>query len=432
MSGPKFSVADLKMRCQTILDEKRQIKIQEELARIEAQRTQMEEEQKKLQIIIKEEQRLKSLLKLEYDKLNELTLNIQKIKSTTPNFLSDQFNEINIKINNVKQVYTGDAEQLNAKIISVNSLFNELKLKSNNLIYEINEKSNLDKIIDIKIDEKQTNENFCLESDNKYIKYENELNEIELFSNISKTDLDVLNNIKEKIVYLIDNEKDIEEIDKLFYILKGKIFDSKKMMNEIIQMYDIYQAKINLIKTKKLIPLNDFKNIDELQEELAKLDLILSNNDKLNYISQTIKEVMQSNGVDIIRNDILDESNSKILKGYYEFDSESIISVTQSLEGGVVMEIGLSGTNNESDNGSNLTYLQKEKAVAKMIDFCKLYPNLVQQLDAKGVVFKNINEMPPDASFAKVINCENINQNKEKQKNNRKNISISKGDVLNG
>lgn len=312
---------------------------------------------------IQEENRRKIELSLKYEKISKIINQLKNTMEVTERYIEKNRNLIN--------------DQYTLKSIEELKVTFRNKLKRNNVVPSgINE---------IMLEDK---------------KAEMELMELqELLNNINR-DSSIIMQKKEEEKRLELNIQDVKsrEINIGFSDIVQEKYDE----------YVVYSKQCNLEETKQL---REFKNTEEIQEEINRLEEKHNKEAEEKYIEQSINEIMEELGYEIITSDTLNELNENEdeyikRKAIYSFEDETGIEVFSSESGTLMMEVV-----NLSENNKEITEKDEELAFEKMQSFCKKYPIIIEKLREKGIELKNMECMPPDKSFTKKVVVENNHKN---------------------
>lgn len=394
MSGPKYSEAELKRMEEERLEEERKKKL-EEMRRI------LEE--------------ARGRLKREYDNLNDVKGEIKKLEKQISEkddfYYVDQIQRLLVDISKIKYDMSGGKEIIEHRIIQIKETAENFKKQIGDLVYKNGENTYVKQMKTVEQESEKEKSNIGILQEQTYDKYYELLEECEYLYEVIAEDGKVIESISKRLKLLLENKEDIHEIEKMYCILKSKVHDSQKKLAWRLSLYDDYVIKAATLN-ESIQNLKDFQSLDYLKKEIERLDMEIKENDKLEYISKAIEEVMLECGHEIVRSDIVRQSTNLYQKSYFDFDGDGVISVTQSSEGAIVMEIAVVG------DDDIVSQYEKEKAVNKMISFCSQYPELAKRLEEKGIIYKQVRNMPPDECFVKKLSRNEINrQNKKRRKN---------------
>lgn len=392
MSGPKYSEAELRRMEAERLEEERQKQLEQ------------------LRIILEE---AKGRLRKEYEGLfcvkDKMVQLERQINNSDDKYYVKKIRQLLIEIEAIPCDFSGDKERIENRILEVKSSISSFKEKLEDLLYKNEENQYVKQIKSVNKDETQSASNISVYDNEVFVKCYNILDKSRNIYNVSEEDKKSLNCISKHLSTLLEEKDNILEIDKTFKILESALHKAIKEHEKKSNLYDDYVVKaVTLNETVREI--SGFASLNELSTEIERLDNDIREKDKLEYISQVIEEVMAEFGHDIVRSDVMQTKNNVYGDKKFEFGNDGILSVRQSKDGAILMEVAIVGDDSE------LTQYEKQKAVSKMIDFCSQYPEIAKRIEEKGVIFKQIRNMPPEECFAKKISQDEIVQKSEKSR----------------
>lgn len=390
MSGPKYSEAELKRM---------------EAERLEAERQKQLEQ---LRIILEE---AKGRLRNEYEGLffvkDELLRLERQITNDDDEYYVNKIKQLLKEIKAIPYDFSGDKERIEERILEVKSVISCFKEKLEDLLYKNEENQYVKQIKEANKNETQLVSNISVFDNGIFTKYYDILDKCRNAYNVLEEDRKSLDSLSERLAKLLREKDNILEIDKTFKILESALRKAIKEYDKKLKLYDDYVVKaVTLNETVKEI--SEFTSCNEIWMENERLDSDIREKDKLEYISQVIEEVMVEFGHNIVRSDVMQTKPNVHNDKKFEFGNDGIISVRQSKDGAILMEVAIVG------DDSDLSQYEKQKAVSKMIDFCSQYPEMAKRIEEKGVIFKQIRNMPPEECFAKKISRNEITQKNEK------------------
>ncbi len=127
----------------------------------------------------------------------------------------------------------------------------------------------------------------------------------------------------------------------------------------------------------------------------------MNKKDELDYLRQSIDEIMEEIGCDAISSFALSDKNSGMEQETYGFGQDSAINVFTSENGSVMFEVV--GT---ADNPKEPDAYEKQRLVREMERFCSSYEIIRQKLRQRGITINNEAKFPPHEQFAKIIGRE--------------------------
>ena len=138
----------------------------------------------------------------------------------------------------------------------------------------------------------------------------------------------------------------------------------------------------------------------ERMNHLAELKTQFENKLAEEYINQSIEEVMDECGYNIVRNDLMKNGTRRVEKSFFDYSEDSILQVALSDSGAVMFEV-------MSRKQSN-TITSSDKAAVKsdMERFCPDYQLIRDKLAQKGVILQNEKLMPPNEKYVRSVGIE--------------------------
>lgn len=396
-----------------------------------------EERKKELERLRKEQENLKRNLKENFKQLDNFLSEMKETKKEISDYIkqfeSDSFiNAMLEKLSFLIQQTTSfdrnihlDKNELERKIEDCKQLTQQINLTYNQKFkYKLGEWVSDQKEKKVllgmeqfeKHDQKQYMDITFFEKENLK-QYELTAEDIEttlLSTEFLESDKKDFKKILNKLYELMNNHKisfdeKKEELEKLSLSYKSaKQFRHKKAL-EFEETYSEYCIVSELLgyTAKEEI---QFLSLENLTKELANLKKKICERNHLQYIAQSVDEVMENMGLNIIGSEVLLEKDSYSEHNIYQFESDGALNVYLSENGSVMMEVAVAG------KGKELNEAEKSNAVSKMISFCSKYPEIKSKLEAKGIVFEQVNDLPPIEAFAKKQDIQDLQKkNLEKQ-----------------
>lgn len=142
-----------------------------------------------------------------------------------------------------------------------------------------------------------------------------------------------------------------------------------------------------------------------LEESISILKKMIENKKSDEYISETMKKVMSDLGYNVIRSDTVSNANKNIMKNFYDFSKNSILNISSSNDGAVMMEI----------MGKHTELTEEEKLTVKcdMDRFCPNYYIIKRELEKYGIILNNEKLFEANIKYVRGINTEDFNISKQ-------------------
>lgn len=247
---------------------------------------------------------------------------------------------------------------------------------------------------------------------------EEEINElVETFSNELSDFMASTNMLsKHKNSMLLINQ-DLQELiqsgipeDRKEKRIKRLFVDFQKMSSlvkdEVAEMEYMYAEYIKecFDLSAPLMQMSDFDSVKDIEEAISDAKENATTNVSKEYIKRQIDEVMAKYGYDIVRSDMLTETNQngQIL---YGVDEDTAINVFVSDEKQVTMRVVGVGFD------SNISEIENEKLFQQQCAFCSMHPQITAELEMRGVILHTKKHMPPDRKYNKKIQTKSTSDN---------------------
>ena len=140
------------------------------------------------------------------------------------------------------------------------------------------------------------------------------------------------------------------------------------------------------------------QSVEKLNVEIKRLQKLIEEKTQIEYITQSVDEVMKDLGYDVIATDFLTTPQKKSIHHIYEFEQGNVINVYTSDNGSLMFEV--SGV---KENDEPMTDLEKLKVKESMESFCTKYPEIKGRLRERGIQMNNEDLKPPGIRYARAI-----------------------------
>ena len=152
--------------------------------------------------------------------------------------------------------------------------------------------------------------------------------------------------------------------------------------------------------TPKMFKISE-SGIADLKAEISKLEAEALENSEQEYIAETIDEVMEEMGYDLIGSrEVTKKSGKRFRDELYTFSEGTAVNIRYDSQGKIAMELGGIDSTDRLPSSSEASRLEDE-----MVAFCDKFTEFEKRLAAKGIVCKNrVSHLPPKAEYAQIIN----------------------------
>lgn len=163
--------------------------------------------------------------------------------------------------------------------------------------------------------------------------------------------------------------------------------------------YEILCSELNLVPQEMEI---SAESIAFYKAKTLELQGILLQRHTRETVMETVNEVMTEMGYDLVATrDVVKKSGKQYHDELYLYGDGTAISVVQSSEGQLTMEIG------GLDYGDRMPTEEEAKNMESlMVSFCLDYQAIAEALVKKGLDMKKVSLLPPDAQYATIINLD--------------------------
>lgn len=433
MSGPKYSQFELERERQRQLELERQRRLEEEKKKKQLQQLIRQEEEKLNKLVEAMTQFMdKCILEVKANQMEDLLpytkllsqkeQTDEKVREFTIAFDKNSISQMEAQLKTLKNFQSNlksdDHSKLNELAKQIEA---ELQLKKD---FEKRQQV-LDDLSEATVSKKRT---FDISEITSSEKDSNETKETTIniqtvvekaFEELAPYRQDITTNFFQDVERLYDSIRSIatneiydDEYKKSQIDLRMKTFlMSKEKYNEVLEMlakeraeYEglliHYQSLCELLNNEEnpLFLSVDLKNKEILKEEIKRLDQEHAEKQEIEYIVQSVHEVMEKLGYDILATDYMVKKKQNVHHHVYEFGFEEAVNVFVSDNGSILFEVTGIG-----EGQSEMTSLEKLKVTEAMQAFCTHYVDIREALKGKGIHLKNENLSPADERYARKI-----------------------------
>lgn len=147
------------------------------------------------------------------------------------------------------------------------------------------------------------------------------------------------------------------------------------------------------------------EGIEFYKSKTEELQEILLKRRTREMVMKTVDEVMEEMGYDLLATrDVVKKSGKQYHDELFVYNEGTAISVVQSSEGQITMEIG------GLDYGDRMpTDREAQDMSATMLSFCMDYDKITEALKRHGFDMKQVSRLPADPQYAMIINLDDYN-----------------------
>lgn len=225
---------------------------------------------------------------------------------------------------------------------------------------------------------------------------------------------------------ILELEREVLDLDiKKKLILEKKVsiknelkkieFENKK----VEALYEDYLKEAYSIDYSNIKPIKDFSSNEEIKNETEILRKKAQSFSEKNYIREQVDEVISKYGYNMISPEYIEKSNKKN-RLLYQVDNSTGIEVfmsdtEQQMFTFKVVGIGFDEELNEKES---------DRLYEEQCNFCSMYPELINELKTRGIIFEKVNYNEPDRKYNTKIklknNFENRNNKRKLKENSNK------------
>ncbi len=189
------------------------------------------------------------------------------------------------------------------------------------------------------------------------------------------------------------------------YIKDIEIYGAE--FEELEAEYKILCADAHI--TPKMFKISE-SGIADLKAEISKLEAEALENSEQEYIAETIDEVMEEMGYDLIGSrEVTKKSGKRFRDELYTFSEGTAVNIRYDNQGKIAMELGGIDNTDRLPSSSEASRLEDE-----MVAFCDKFTEFEKRLATKGIVCKNrVSHLPPKAEYAQIINTSDYDMKTE-------------------
>ena len=313
--------------------------------------------------------------------------------------IKDTVNRI-IKINNVN---TKDFKKFEFKETKIERKENNETFDFSNLSKkDSNETVVSNDNIEIIVKEIFENLTNFLEAKEYIVKYRQQI--FDMRNQILELEREVLDlDIKKKLIL----EKKVSKNE-----LKKIEFENKK----VEALYEDYLKEAYSIDYSNIKPIKDFSSNEEIKNETEILRKKAQSFSEKNYIREQVDEVISKYGYNMISPEYIEKSNKKN-RLLYQVDNSTGIEVfmsdtEQQMFTFKVVGIGFDEELNEKES---------DRLYEEQCNFCSMYPELINELRTRGIIFEKVNYNEPDRKYNTKIKLKNNFENRNNKRKSKEN-----------
>ena len=224
---------------------------------------------------------------------------------------------------------------------------------------------------------------------------------------------------------ILELEREVLDLDiKKKLILEKKVsiknelkkieFENKK----VEALYEDYLKEAYSIDYSNIKPIKDFSSNEKIKNETEILRKKAQSFSEKNYIREQVDEVISKYGYNMISPEYIEKSN-KNNRLLYQVDNSTGIEVfmsdtEQQMFTFKVVGIGFDEELNEKES---------DRLYEEQCNFCSMYPELINELKTRGIIFEKVNYNEPDRKYNTKIKLKNNFENRNNKRKSKENTN---------
>lgn len=272
---------------------------------------------------------------------------------------------------------------------------------------------------------KQRNNSLDVASNLNFDFSRNGTSDLEEFHSLKENYILILDKYKGNIEFSSELQEKIKTAIKLLIEMKDLIFLKNAItiqLKPLIIECEEYQAYLNnqnvlqeefnhinmeyelLCEILEQIPkkyLPTEENLLLLEKEVISLGEQLESVNQQNYIHETIQEVMEEMGYNLLGNrDVTKKNGAHFRNELFDYEDGTAVNITYANNGQIYVELGGLSEDDHLPDHDETSHLCRS-----MESFCGDFQILEKKLAEKGVILgKRLSHFPSEASYAQIIN----------------------------
>lgn len=231
---------------------------------------------------------------------------------------------------------------------------------------------------------------------------------------LSLSDLKLSKSLKVELNRIKSIAENVETFDYLEHFYSVIVFPFVKECNEYNSSYidhnDEFEeivAKCHVLAEEIGVEIEDIPEefsmdaLEAIKNKVSMLEEVIIQAEEETYVNKCIDEAMDEMGYHRVgsKEIVTKRTGKKALHELYTFSEGTVVDVTYSEDGQILMQLGAAANEDRTPNEEECHNL-----VEDMEKFCGEYSVMEEILRRKGIVRKNITMLPPKTEFAQIIN----------------------------
>ena len=224
---------------------------------------------------------------------------------------------------------------------------------------------------------------------------------------------------------ILELEREVLDLDiKKKLILEKKVsiknelkkieFENKK----VEALYEDYLKEAYSIDYSNIKSIKDFSSNEEIKNETEILRKKAQSFSEKNYIREQVDEVISKYGYNMISPEYIEKSN-KNNRLLYQVDNSTGIEVFMSDTDQQMFTFKVVGIGFDEE----LNEKESDRLYEEQCNFCSMYPELINELRTRGIIFEKVNYNEPDRKYNTKIKLKNNFENRNNKRKSKENTN---------
>lgn len=168
-------------------------------------------------------------------------------------------------------------------------------------------------------------------------------------------------------------------------------------MHSMKLLYQQYQNECFDMPENEIKKFSDFQTPEEITQETEHIRQKAGTALEKDYIRRQIDDVMTKYGYDVLQSELLSPADGQTL---YQVNSDTAVNVFVSDQNQVTMRVVGIGFD------TNITPEEDETLFQEQCAFCRMHPQIVEELALRGILLQEKKHLPADKKYNKKIQTE--------------------------
>ena len=195
----------------------------------------------------------------------------------------------------------------------------------------------------------------------------------------------------------------------------------KLNLKEIESLYEDYLEQVYSLNYSDIKLIRDFASKEEIKNEIETLKKKVENISIKNYIKEQLDNVMMKHGYNMIDSEYIErvKTDNRLL---YKVNDSTGIDVFMSDAQEEMMTLKIVGIGFDEE----MTERESDELYEEQCNFCSMFPELVQELRVRGVIFKEVKYNEADKKHNTKIKVKINSENRVNKRKSKENINNKK------